>query len=397
MVFFSDGRLRIGDEIVNVNGQHLRGIQSHAAVQQLLQTFADNAVDLVIAHDELTTFLPLSASSTSLASVGGSCSARQRLSFSSCSSSTTDEPVSAGVTFAPTKLELDSVSRRSSLNRALALTPLFNSSEYIPVYANRVMITNTISDDEKWQMLSRKRSDQLTGNCASAAAAYSNPSTGPVKEPATAAVVESVYAPCRPHKKSQPLSISRSTIHLDSFGKDALLDTDDTDDCGDDDDDEDCNRGGGEDNDEDDDGEDDAFANSNTLYPTYRKIKVDKDRKRCDTLLAPEPLKFPLQKSQTESCLPLATALSTVCYGSGSNSGSGGTSVLYVQSLAPEPNDVDVDTSPNAGNVVVAPTDIKCEQTISIQIGGDEGDSFVEGTYYYNYKNAVINQQFRLF
>lgn len=368
---------------MNVNGQHLRGIQSHSAVQQLLQTFADNAVDLVIAHDELTTFPPLSASSTSLASVGsGNSSALQSLSFSSCSSSTTDEPV-PGVTFAPTKSELDSVSRRSSLNRALALTPLFNSSEYIPVYANRVMITNTISDDEKWQMLSRKRSDQLTGNCATAAAAYGSPPSGLKKVTAAAAVVESVYAPCRPHKKSQPLSISRSTIHLDSFGKNGLLDTDDTDDCGDDDDDDDGNRGGGEDNDDEDDGEDDAFANSNTLYPTYRKIKVDKDRKRCDALLAPESLKFPLQKSQTESCLPLATALSTGCYGSSHNSG---TSVLYVQSLAPQTNDVDVGSgasTPNAGHVVVAPTDIKCEQTISIQIGGDEGDSFVEGEHTY--------------
>lgn len=370
---------------MNVNGHHLRGIQSHAAVQQLLQTFADNAVDLVIAHDELTTFPPLSASATSLVSVGGSSSsARQRLSFSSCSSSMTDEPLAAGVPFAPTKSDADAVSRRSSLNRALALTPLFNSSEYIPVYANRVMITNTISDDEKWQMLSRKRSDQLTGNCATAAAAYGK---GPAQ---ASAVVESVYAPCRPHKKSQPLSISRSTIHLDSFGKDA--DAEDTDDCGDDDDDEDDDtRGGGEDNDDDDEDDDDAFSNSNTLYPTYRKIKVDKERKRSDALLTPEPLKFPLQKSQTESCLPLATALSTVC--SSSISSSNGGSVLYVQSVAPPANDPDdvesAASATNAGHAGVAPTDIKCEPAISIQIGGDESDTFVEGKQYYIIKRIL--------
>ncbi|XP_033248193.1 uncharacterized protein LOC108160056 isoform X2 [Drosophila miranda] len=50
-----DGRLRLGDEIVNVNGKHLRGIQSFAEVQRLLSIFVDNCIDLVIAHDEITT------------------------------------------------------------------------------------------------------------------------------------------------------------------------------------------------------------------------------------------------------------------------------------------------------------------------------------------------------
>ncbi|XP_070068958.1 serine-rich adhesin for platelets isoform X2 [Drosophila takahashii] len=50
-----DGRLRLGDEIVNVNGKHLRGIQSFAEVQRLLSSFVDNCIDLVIAHDEVTT------------------------------------------------------------------------------------------------------------------------------------------------------------------------------------------------------------------------------------------------------------------------------------------------------------------------------------------------------
>ncbi|XP_055917205.1 uncharacterized protein LOC129949647 isoform X2 [Eupeodes corollae] len=49
-----DGRLRLGDEIVNVNGNHLRGIQSFDQVQGLLSTFVDNCIDLIIAHDEVT-------------------------------------------------------------------------------------------------------------------------------------------------------------------------------------------------------------------------------------------------------------------------------------------------------------------------------------------------------
>lgn len=52
---FRDGRLRLGDEIVNVNGSHLRGIQSFQEVQRLLNCFVDNCIDLVIAHDEVTT------------------------------------------------------------------------------------------------------------------------------------------------------------------------------------------------------------------------------------------------------------------------------------------------------------------------------------------------------
>lgn len=43
----------MGDEIVNVNGKNLRGIQSHAEVKCLLSTFVENCITLVIAHDEV--------------------------------------------------------------------------------------------------------------------------------------------------------------------------------------------------------------------------------------------------------------------------------------------------------------------------------------------------------
>ncbi|GBP33371.1 PDZ domain-containing protein 2 [Eumeta japonica] len=61
-----DGRLRIGDEIVNVNGKVLRGLTSLKEVQHILNTCSTEAtleksnpfqkyhVDLVMAHDEIT-------------------------------------------------------------------------------------------------------------------------------------------------------------------------------------------------------------------------------------------------------------------------------------------------------------------------------------------------------
>lgn len=404
---YSDGRLRIGDEIVNVNGQHLRGIQSHAAVQQMLQTFADNAVDLVIAHDELTTFPTLPASSplttgSSFSHGSSGPPSRQRLSFSNAALQHDDHDDGndddadevdahyAHIITKPMATQLNNgtpdnmssaESRRSSLNRALALSPLFNSSEYIPVYANRVMITNTISDDEKWQMLSRKRIDGLP-----------NVNTSTTERPTK--LVESVYEPCRPHQNGQPLSISRSTIHLDAIGKEhhqanGAVENDD----GDRDADDDAEEEDDDEEDDDDDGdddEDDAFANSNTLYPTYRKIKVANKEL---------PAAFPLQKSQTESCLPLATALSTNTIVDMSlhqqttqitvaaAASAAGTSVLYVQSIPVEEiisssSIASADSSANASNAAMhSILSSVCDKTISIHIGGggEEVDTFVEG------------------
>ncbi|XP_033253507.1 ligand of Numb protein X 2-like [Drosophila miranda] len=106
-----DGRLRLGDEIVNVNGKHLRGLQSFAEVQRLLSIFVDNCIDLVL------TPTPLFNSSSS-----------------SCSSSPNHH-------------------HQSSDN------PDENVS-YTPVYANRaasVCVASSLADDEKWTLLARKR------------------------------------------------------------------------------------------------------------------------------------------------------------------------------------------------------------------------------------------------
>jgi len=60
--------------------------------------------------------------------------------------------------------------KESSVRTRTKLLPLSSTilnppTEYIPVYANnRVTMSNTISDDEKWQMLSKTRSEALTKN-----------------------------------------------------------------------------------------------------------------------------------------------------------------------------------------------------------------------------------------
>lgn len=307
----------------------------------MLTKFVDNAVDLVIAHDELTTFTadhnitsllsnhrnsinsndvhqPLDLTST--ANGQQERNAAKRLSFrdSSDNSLTTNvlvdsiDQVDCSDRLFKTQQESRLDRRRSSLNRSLALTPLFNSSEYIPVYANRVMITNTISDDEKWQLLSRKRSDQLSGSVYQIGDDVINNSDRVDRMSAN----ETVYALCRPHNKSQPLSISRSTMGLSS---------------------------------------DQEPFRSDTPAPEDETIVLTNHS-------------FPLQKSQTESCLPLATAAAAQ-----SSATSNHIQQLYIQSV-PIP-DVCADS--------------KCQQTISIQIN-DDGVSYVEGIFKFYQLICVI-------
>ncbi|KAH8400808.1 hypothetical protein KR009_001073 [Drosophila setifemur] len=232
-----DGRLRLGDEIVNVNGKHLRGIQSFAEVQRLLSSFVDNCIDLVIAHDEVTTvtdfytkiridgmstqrhrlsYVQRTQSTDSLASMQSlqlqqdrmpqpvqsqdqehegegedQCDARSMASVSTLPnpmplmqhrrSSTPRHSLDVS---APEHELLRRRARSSSGQRSLALTPtpLFGSSScssspnhrlldnendrandtdtYTPVYANRaasVCVASSLADDEKWQLLARKR------------------------------------------------------------------------------------------------------------------------------------------------------------------------------------------------------------------------------------------------
>ncbi|KAH8348503.1 hypothetical protein KR084_008046 [Drosophila pseudotakahashii] len=241
-----DGRLRLGDEIVNVNGKHLRGIQSFAEVQRLLSSFVDNCIDLVIAHDEVTTVTDFYTKIR----IDGTSTQRHRLSYVQRTQSTdslasmqslqlqqeriqgqeTDAPGEdqcdarsmASVSTLPTPMPLmqhrrsstprhslvevggpehELLRRRarsSSGQRSLALTPtpLFagaggssscssspnhrlldnehdpanETDSYTPVYANRaasVCVASSLADDEKWQLLARKRCSE--GSALSAA------------------------------------------------------------------------------------------------------------------------------------------------------------------------------------------------------------------------------------
>ncbi|KAM7342853.1 arc isoform 2-T5 [Cochliomyia hominivorax] len=250
-----DGRLRLGDEIVNVNGNHLRGIQSFQEVQRLLSTFVDNCIDLVIAHDEVHTItdfytkIKIDGSLSQKQDIEGgqqqaelyssmqslhadtpppttaqSCNeylarARKRLSYtqrtqstdsinsydlhslqlalerereddteSIASSSTINSavdvtsPPNGSLAPMPPSMPLmqhrrcstprhsmdasamEHLRRRarsSSGQRNLELTPMIYTNDYTPVYNNRsasvTLATHTISDDEKWQLLNRKR------------------------------------------------------------------------------------------------------------------------------------------------------------------------------------------------------------------------------------------------
>lgn len=133
--------MRIGDEIVNVNGHHLRGLQSPSTVERFLNTFDNNCVDLVIAHDELTTFTVKPNDSN--------CKTKVNSSNSSSTNSCMEE------------IEKNA-NKPKIVGKPFPSTPLYNPSEYVPVYANRITISNTICDDEKWQLLGKQRCDNLT-------------------------------------------------------------------------------------------------------------------------------------------------------------------------------------------------------------------------------------------
>uniref|UniRef100_A0A182UV74 PDZ domain-containing protein n=1 Tax=Anopheles merus TaxID=30066 RepID=A0A182UV74_ANOME len=166
-IAYKDGRLRIGDEIVNVNGHHLRGLQSPSTVQRILSTFVNNVVDLVIAHDELTTFnsdanrkikIDSRPATSGAITIGGSSSSSSGASSSSSSSSSspTRSSKAPAVTSTP--------SNTAGPAKPFPLTPIYAPADYVPVYANRISISNTICDDEKWQMISKQRCEALVKN-----------------------------------------------------------------------------------------------------------------------------------------------------------------------------------------------------------------------------------------
>uniref|UniRef100_A0A182W9I3 PDZ domain-containing protein n=1 Tax=Anopheles minimus TaxID=112268 RepID=A0A182W9I3_9DIPT len=162
-IAYKDGRLRIGDEIVNVNGHHLRGLQSPSTVQRILSTFVNNVVDLVIAHDELTTFnsdanrkIKIDSRPNGSTATTGAISITTSSDGSSASSSSSSSPTRAS--------SKSSVTAVGGQPKPFPLTPIYAPSDYVPVYANRISISNTICDDEKWQMISKQRCEALAKN-----------------------------------------------------------------------------------------------------------------------------------------------------------------------------------------------------------------------------------------
>lgn len=311
-----------------MNGHHLRGIQSHTAVQQMVMTFVDNAVDLVIAHDELTTFqlsehaakIKVDCQRRSLISntnttVGindsfrlkdlklqQSIAHRKRLSYTA--SDETVEPMR----------QCDAIGRstgNSGHMKTLALTPLYNSSEYKPVYANRVTIINTSNDDEKWKQLSRKRAEQLSksNGYSSADANITDASDAdlPQRNPN-----EAVYALCRPHSCHQIAAPVGLRVECEEL----------------------------------------------PIQPiAYRKINIKNNDTAAEMTSQPVSQNFCIQKSQTDSCI-------AITMGAGPHH----RQTLFVPSKVHQPTKT---TVVNDGQTT-------CDTTISIQIS-EEGVSYVEG------------------
>nr|XP_029712825.1 uncharacterized protein LOC115257403 [Aedes albopictus] len=169
-IAYRDGRLRIGDEIVNVNGHHLRGLQSPSTVQRILSTFVNNIVDLVIAHDELTTFnadlhrkIKIDASVTtkqvSELEVNGGAGTVLSTNSGTYNLNSKLQPITINCSTPISNGQLKQNQQQPKATFPMA--PIYSPGDYVPVYANRISISNTICDDEKWQMLSKQRSEAL--------------------------------------------------------------------------------------------------------------------------------------------------------------------------------------------------------------------------------------------
>lgn len=117
---------------MNVNGQHLRGLQSPSHVQRIISTFVNNRVDLVIAHDELTTV---------------NAENQRKISLdATLDESSTDPCCIDNNNSTPSTLKQEMKGERT--RRSLSMIPLHNPCEYVPVYANRITITNGGDDFE---------------------------------------------------------------------------------------------------------------------------------------------------------------------------------------------------------------------------------------------------------
>lgn len=179
-----DGRIRIGDEIVNVNREDLRRMQSYEKVQQMLNLFNDESVELVIAHDELTTLCDLPDDNGSKPNFNSNgdvnfteyiTDTKPKCQDLPSQSSNTETGLQDNVKMSPTDDSTDQKSVPKNENnenccRNSDMAPLRNFTNYVPVYSERNKLsasatTSTISDDEKWRVLRQKRSEFLSKYC----------------------------------------------------------------------------------------------------------------------------------------------------------------------------------------------------------------------------------------
>lgn len=163
----ADGRLRIGDEIVNVNGEDLRRMQSYETVQKMLTTFVDESVelDLIIAHDELTTFYAAASATDEPKSLIDEIMQQQANKNMENVQSNDYEKKQQQTADLLAHSSINHIPKSNGVgggNKGADLLPLQTSTEYVPVYGSRSTISTTISDDEKWQILSKKRSEFLS-------------------------------------------------------------------------------------------------------------------------------------------------------------------------------------------------------------------------------------------
>ncbi|XP_065085985.1 uncharacterized protein a [Ochlerotatus camptorhynchus] len=179
-IAYRDGRLRIGDEIVNVNGHHLRGLQSPSTVQRILSTFVNNIVDLVIAHDELTTFntdlhrkikIDASVTTNQVSELEVNGGAGGLLTTNGNFNNNPRQQPAIGMAECTTTINCSTpisngriIQHQQQPKATFPMTQIYSPADYVPVYANRISISNTICDDEKWQMLSKQRSEALGKN-----------------------------------------------------------------------------------------------------------------------------------------------------------------------------------------------------------------------------------------
>lgn len=134
-----DGRLRIGDEIVNVNGQDLRDIQSFDSILEMIETFINNCVELVIAYDEeLSTKV----------STSNSFNSNNNISCNNHSTVTVD--TDHGDKMANDIKYLLRQRKQCDFNRSRnnRFQPFLYCSNYVPVYKNHRITTDTLNNND---------------------------------------------------------------------------------------------------------------------------------------------------------------------------------------------------------------------------------------------------------